>query len=69
MTFDQAFILILLAVTLALFVSDRWRFDLIALGALFVAVVGGVVPAAKAFEGFSHPAVITVAAVLIISRR
>ena len=27
-----------------------------------------MVPANKAFEGFSHPAVITVAAVLIISR-
>ena len=68
MTFDQAFILALLAVTLALFVSDRWRFDLIALGALFVAVIAGVVEASNAFSGFSHPAVITVAAVLVISR-
>jgi di/tricarboxylate transporter len=68
MTFDQAFILILLAVTLTMFISDRWRFDLIALGSLFLGVIGGVVPANQAFDGFSHPAVITVAAVLIISR-
>src|SRR5690606_29284102 len=36
--------------------------------ALFAAVFVGVVPAGEAFAGFSHAAVITVAAVLVLSR-
>lgn len=36
--------------------------------ALLVLVLTGVVPAGSAFSGFAHPAVITVAAILVISR-
>ena len=54
--------------TLGLFIWGRWRYDVVALLALLAVVAGGVVPAARAFEGFGHPAVITVAAVLVISR-
>lgn len=36
--------------------------------ALFVLILVGIVPAEKAFAGFGHPEVITVAAVLIISK-
>ena len=39
-----------------------------ALGALLVLVLVGVIPAGEAFSGLGHPAVITVAAVLVISR-
>jgi len=68
MTVDQAIVLAIIGVAMGLFMSDRWRFDLIALGALVASVVTGVVPQDRAFSGFSDPAVITVAAVLIISR-
>jgi di/tricarboxylate transporter len=68
MTVDQTIVMIIIAVAMALFISNRWRFDLIALGALVTGVVTGVVPQDRAFSGFSDPAVITVAAVLIISR-
>ena len=54
--------------TLGLFIWGRWRYDVVALLALLAVVAGGVVPAARGFEGFGHPAVITVAAVLVISR-
>lgn len=54
--------------TLILFVSGKWRYDVVALMAMMAVVLTGVVPAAEAFRGFSHPAVITVAAVLVISR-
>ncbi len=57
-----------IVVSLFLFLTERWRYDLIALTALVVLVLTGVVPGQDAFSGFGHPAVITVAAVLIISR-
>jgi len=39
----------------------------VALGSLLACVLAGLVPAAEAFSGFGHPAVITVAAVLVLS--
>lgn len=57
----------ILAVTLFLFVSGRWRYDVVALGALLAAVLVGAVPAAEAFSGLGDPAVITVALVLVLS--
>ena len=68
MTLDQSVSVGILFFALALFVWGRFRYDLVAFAALVVAVVAGVVPAEEAFLGFGHPAVITVAAVLIISR-
>ena len=68
MTFPQVYILAVLAATLGLFIWGRWRYDVVALLALLAVVVGGLVPAKEAFVGFGHPAVITVAAVLVISR-
>jgi di/tricarboxylate transporter len=68
MTIDQAIIMAIIVVAMALFISDRWRFDVIALGTLVAGVLAGVVPQDRAFSGFSDPAVITVVAVLIISR-
>ena len=68
MTFEQAIIMAIIGAAMALFISDRWRFDLVALGALMAGVLTGVVPQDRAFSGFSDPAVITVIAVLMISR-
>ena len=51
-----------------MFIWNRWRYDVIAGLALLVAVYLGLVDASHAFGGFSHPAVITVACVLVISR-
>ena len=68
MSFDQIAILALIGAILILFIWGRWRYDLIAFTALLVAVVIGLVEPMEAFIGFGHPAVVTVAAVLIISR-
>jgi di/tricarboxylate transporter len=65
---QQIILFAILAAALGLFVWGRLRFDLVALIALLVAVVTDVVPAGKAFAGFGHPAVITVAAILVLSR-
>ncbi len=55
-------------VMLAVFVWDRWRYDMVAMGALLAALVTGVVKPEKAFEGFSSPVVVIIASVLISSR-
>ncbi|MDR7151772.1 di/tricarboxylate transporter [Hydrogenophaga palleronii] len=68
MSQDQYVILAILAVTVGLFLWGRWRHDMVAVGALLAAVLGGVVSADEAFSGFGHPAVITVACVLVLSR-
>lgn len=68
MTTDQIIVFSTLVLALVLFVQGRWRYDLVALMALLVVVVAGIVPGDKAFLGFGHPAVITVAAVLVISQ-
>ncbi|WP_240470586.1 SLC13 family permease [Halomonas halocynthiae] len=65
---DSTLIFLLLGATLAAFVWGRLRYDLVALSALLAAVALGLVPANEAFLGFGHPAVITVAAVLVLSR-
>ncbi len=67
MTSQQTIVFATLAVTLVLFIRGTWRYDLVALMALLVLSVLGIVPASDAFLGFGHPAVITVAAVLVIS--
>ncbi len=68
MTTDQLFLISLLGTLVAFFVWERWRYDLVALAGLLIATLLGFVPANEAFLGFGHPAVVTVAAVLIISR-
>lgn len=67
MTFPQMMIFGILALTMGLFLWGRLRHDVVALAALMACVVTGLVPAADAFAGFGHPAVITVACVLVLS--
>ena len=68
MSLDQGIVLAVLAAAMGLFVWNRLRYDIVAGLALMACVYTGVVPAEHAFEGFGHPAVITVAAVLVISQ-
>ncbi|RCV91194.1 SLC13 family permease [Billgrantia montanilacus] len=65
---DHTLVFIVLGLTLAAFVWGRFRYDLVALTALLGSVMLGLVPGDQAFLGFGHPAVITVAAVLVVSR-
>jgi len=68
MTIEQTILLLVLLAALILFVTERWRYDIVALLALLAATLAGIVPADRAFAGFGHPAVVTVAAVLVLSR-
>jgi len=65
---DQILILAILAVTVGMFLWGRWRHDMVAIGALLACVVTGLLPAREAFLGFGHPAVVSVACVLVLSR-
>ncbi len=65
---QQLFLLGLLFTALVLFWWGRWRHDVVAFAALLVAAVAGSVPYQDVFSGFGHPAVVTVALVLVISR-
>jgi di/tricarboxylate transporter len=58
----------ILGASMGLFLWGRLRHDVVALAALLASVVAGLVPTDTAFEGFGHPAVITVACVLILSQ-
>ncbi|HUF54849.1 MAG TPA: SLC13 family permease [Dehalococcoidia bacterium] len=68
MTNDQIVVFATLFGTLVFFVWGRWRYDIVALLALLTLVLADIVPAGDAFSGFGHPAVVTVAAVLVVSR-
>lgn len=65
---EHIVVFVTLILVLALFVWGRIRHDFVALLALFVLVVFGIVNAEDAFKGFGHPAVITVASVLVIGK-
>ncbi|TPG48418.1 SLC13 family permease [Roseomonas nepalensis] len=68
MTLDQALAFALMGVTIGFFLWGRFAYDAVALGALLAGVLLGVVPADKAFEGFSDDVVLIVAAALVISQ-
>lgn len=66
MTTAQIMIISVLLVTMVLFLQGRWRHDMVAMAALLACVFLGLVPGSEAFSGFGHPAVITVACVLVL---
>lgn len=67
MELEQILILAILVGTVVMFLWGRWRHDMVAMASLLCCVVAGLVPVDGAFQGFGHPAVITVACILILS--
>jgi di/tricarboxylate transporter len=67
-TVEQIGLISLLVVVLVLFIWGRWRYDLVAIGAMLAVALSGIIPPEGIFQGFGHPATITVAIVLVISR-
>ncbi len=74
---DQIAILLIIFFTFVLFIKSKWRYDIVSIVSLFILffvdfILGdnhsNLIPDSyNIFNGFSHPAVITVALVLIIS--
>ena len=67
MTLPQILAFGIIAATMGLFVWGRLRYDLVALLALLSGMAVGIVPADKAFSGFSDDIVIIVASALLVS--
>ena len=65
---DQLILSIVIIGLLAFFISGKYRYDYVSLGALALLILFDVIKIENAFIGFSHPAVITVALVLLISK-
>lgn len=68
MTLEQMIALGLLILALTLFIWGKLRHDIVALIVMIGTGLSGLVPPDALVEGFGHPAVITVAAVLVVSR-
>lgn len=67
MTADVIVVLAIVAVAVVLFVTEWVRYDGVALMVLLSLAISGVIPMARAIEGFANPAVVTIAAVLVLS--
>ena len=67
MTLQQGLAFGLIGVTIVCFIWGRWRYDVIALTALLLGVVIGVVPAEKAFDGFANDVTVIIACALVVS--
>ncbi|MBD3630864.1 SLC13 family permease [Cyclobacterium sp.] len=65
---EEIIVFSVLGLSLIFFIWGKLRYDLVALLALIILAILGLIPFEKAFLGFGHPAVVTVAAVLIVSK-
>ncbi len=64
---EKYLLLALLVAALALFASERFRADMVALGLLLALLLSGMVTVQEGFSGFASPAVITVVCMFILS--
>lgn len=66
MTLEQILLIGLLITLFGIFALDRFRIEAVAVAGLMAAFAIGLVPASSVFSGLAHPAVITVAEILIL---
>lgn len=64
---DIIIVLAIVLVAVVLFVTEWVRYDGVALIVLLALAISGVIPMSRAVEGFANPAVVTIAAVLVLS--
>jgi len=67
MTLELGVVLVVLVGTVILFATERFPVDVVAIIAMSVLILTGVISAEEGVSGFSNPATITVAAMFIIS--
>ncbi|GAA0610586.1 SLC13 family permease [Brevundimonas kwangchunensis] len=66
-TLQQGLAFGLVGLTIVAFIWGRFRYDLIALGALVLGLAIGVIPAEAAFDGFRNDVTVIIAAALVVS--
>ncbi|MDB5472742.1 MAG: family permease [Devosia sp.] len=67
MTLPPIFAFLVIGAMMVAFLWGRWRYDLVAVGALLAAMALGIVDPADAFSGFADDIVIIVGSALIVS--
>ncbi|HEX5934652.1 MAG TPA: SLC13 family permease [Pseudorhizobium sp.] len=67
MTTEQILAFTVIGLMMAVFIWDRFRYDIVACCALIAAVAVGIVPFEEAFSGFSDDIVIIVGSALVVS--
>jgi di/tricarboxylate transporter len=67
MTTPQILAFLTIAGMMVAFIIGRWRYDIVAVCALLIAMLVGIVPAEAAFSGFANDIVIIVASALVVS--
>ncbi len=68
MTLEQGFVYAIILFTLAMLALEIWRYDLVALMGMLLLILFGTLSLEEAFSGFGHPAVVTIASLLVVSR-
>ncbi len=64
---QQIIVFIVIAMTLVMFIYGKIRYEFVSISGLLILTAFGIIKPEETFSGFSHPAVITVASVLVIS--
>ncbi|OQY26220.1 MAG: hypothetical protein B6I34_00260 [Anaerolineaceae bacterium 4572_32.1] len=67
MTLQIAFTLTILAVAIALFISERLPPDVVSLLVMLVLVLSGLLAPEEAFDSFANPVVITIGSIFVVS--
>lgn len=67
MTFEMGFVFAVVLATLVLFATERFPVDQVAIAVPVVLLLGGIIDVGDAVAGFSSPATVTVAAMLVLS--
>ncbi len=67
MTWEIGFVFAVVVVALALFVSERWPIDQVALAIPVALLLAGILTPEQAVSGFANVATVTVAAMLVLS--
>ncbi|QGG46297.1 SLC13 family permease [Heliorestis convoluta] len=65
-TSDMILVFIILAITTVLFMVDRLRSDLVAMGALLALTLSGILETQEALAGFSNPIVLMIAGLFVV---
>jgi len=65
---DHVIVYVVIVAAMILFITEKLRYDVVALLALVTLGVLDIIPDERMFAGFGHPAVITVAAILVVSK-
>ena len=66
MNFEMLFVFVLLFVVVSLFVSDKVRLDVVAVGAILALLLSGLLTPTEALSGFGDPVLLLIAGLFIV---